>query len=141
MMPTEQKEVAGHMMPTFRGSVAKLGSIAKFKGKRRRITIETYTPHTPEESANIRQSSVMNEKSFNKMMAGRSSRSGFEANNLGEEDMVIFRMFKAKPTTAKAGVKSTIEDGHWGMFLLLYQRLVHDSLFPNLHSFLFFFQR
>ena len=115
MMPTERKEVAGHMMPTFRGSIAKLGTVAKFKGKRRRITIETYTPHTPEESAKIRQSSVMNERSFNKLMAGRSSRAGFQADQLGEDDMVIFRMFKAKPTTAKVA-KNTVEEGEWGMF-------------------------
>jgi len=42
----------------------------------------------------------MNARSFNKLMAGRSSRAGFQTDQLGEEDMIIFRMFKAKPTTS-----------------------------------------
>jgi len=60
---TEQKEVAGHMMPTFLGSVAKFGSITKvgFKGKRRRITIETYTPLGAEESAKVKPWGLLNE--------------------------------------------------------------------------------
>lgn len=109
MMPADRKEYAGHLRPTFRGSIARFG----FKGKRRRVTIETYTPHAPEEAAKSRESSMMNERSFNKLMAGRSSRAGFQANMLGEEDMVIFRMFKARPTTAKVA-KNTVEDGRWG---------------------------
>lgn len=126
MMPTEQKEVAGHMMPTFLGSVAKFGSITKvgFKGKRRRITIETYTPLGAEESAKVkpRGSSVMNARSFHKLMAGRSSRAGFQTDQLGEEDMIIFRMFKAKPTTSAFKDNQSYAES-LGMFDSFYQRL------------------
>lgn len=109
MMPAEKKEYAGHLIPTFRGSISKFG----FKGKSRRIAIETYTPHTPEEAAQPQESSISNERSFNKMMAGRSSKAGIQADSLGEDDIVIFRMFKARPTTATVA-KNTVDDGQWG---------------------------
>lgn len=106
--PAEQKEVAGRLMPTLRGSFGRFG----FAQMTRRITIETYG--IASDNIKAHDSVDESERNFNKLMGGESQKGAFKAKRLGENEVVIFRMFKAKAINDDQSTSHQHDDGDWG---------------------------
>lgn len=103
MSPTKRYMVAGRFVPSVRGAAL------PFLTKKRRITIELYTPAPPEvhvDNHNAEQTT----KLFGQLLKGISSSALMQVGTIGDNDLVAFRILKPKRHNEP---DSGTNDGDW----------------------------
>jgi NAD-dependent DNA ligase len=117
--PTKVIARAGTMIPTLRGTIPILTA------KERRISVEVYYPQSSTEKVSsseknfktFERRALATSKSFQKfdeLMTGISKKDLLEMNSLGDNDLVIFRVFKEKKATGESDDDDSIENSEFG---------------------------